>query len=132
MQGARILHGNEAVALQAEFRHAHEHGEEVVIERRRIEAQELFPDLDRRSEAECSAHIEPRRGDDVGDLSLRYFQGVAAVAKCQRQGRVEPLADDIELRIAVDAFAVSGEPRCAWIVAHDLPTTPLWRPAVAR
>src|ERR1700675_1472498 len=132
MQGARILHGNKAVALQAEIWHAHEHGEKVVVERRRIGAQELCPDLDRRRKAECGAHIEPRRRDDVGDLSLFYFQGVAAVAECQSQRRIEPLADDIELRIAVYAFTVSGKPRRTWIVAHELPTTPMERCAVAR
>ena len=42
MQGARVLHGDQPVALQAEFRHPHQHGEKVVIERRRIGAEEFY------------------------------------------------------------------------------------------
>jgi hypothetical protein len=83
MQRTRILHREQAVALDHKFGDPHQHGEEVMVERRRRGAQELAPDLDRSADPECRPHIDPWVCHDLADASLRDVQHVTDLSEAQ-------------------------------------------------
>src|SRR5215831_8338060 len=79
MQRAGVLHRDERVALEHEARHAHEHREEVVIERFRLRAEEARPDLFARAEAERASCIDARRHDRLDELAFVEADDTAPV-----------------------------------------------------
>ena len=124
MQRARILHGCEPVALEHELGHPHQHGEEIVKQRGRVRLQELAPHFDGRAKTEQRAHVELGRSDDIDDAALLHLQRIALLAKSQREGRGEPLADHRKLGIGIHALAKTREPCLPRIVGHGLNPTP--------
>src|SRR3954469_2088620 len=75
-----ILHRHEAVAFEHEFGHAHQHGEEIMKQRRRIGAEKLAPHSDGRTEAEWGADVELRR-HDVDDAALFDLYRITGIAE---------------------------------------------------
>src|SRR5215510_13764298 len=109
MQGARVLHSHQPVALKHELRYPHQHGEEVVEQRRRIGAQEFPPNFNWRLKSEQDAQIEFGRGDDVDDTSLFDFEGIAVVAEGQCERRGKPVAGYLEFGIGIHSLAIAGK-----------------------
>src|SRR5215470_3161693 len=81
MERACILHGEEAVTLDHKFGNPHQHGEEVMIERRWRGAQEFAPDLDRSAEPESRPRINPRVCHDIANASPVDEQHVTRISE---------------------------------------------------
>src|SRR5687768_3838486 len=110
LQRARILHRHQAVSLQHEFRHAHQHGEKVMVQGGRLAAHEFLPHRERRAKAEGGARIDARRGVDVHHPAALHAHHVTPLAEGERQRRAEPAADYLHLRVGVDPVAVALHP----------------------
>src|SRR5262249_31721422 len=118
MERARILHGKEAIALDHKFGNPHQHGEEVMIQRRWRGAQEFAPDLDRGAKPESRPRINPRGRYDIANASLVDAQYVTCISETYRDRRGEPTPDELHLRIGVDAIPERFEPRQLWKCGH--------------
>src|SRR5262245_898553 len=118
MQGASVLHSHQPVALEHELWYPHQHGEEVVEQRRRIGAQELAPNFNWRLKSEQDAQIEFGRGDDLDDTALFDLEGIAVIAEGQSERRGKPVADHLEFGIGIHPLAIAGKPGRAGIVFH--------------
>src|SRR5262245_13678909 len=81
MERARILHRQEAVALDHTFGNPHQHGEEVMIERRWRGVQEFAPDLDRSAESESRPRINPGVCHDIVNESPVDAQYVTRISE---------------------------------------------------
>ena len=80
MQRPRVLHGDERVALEDEAGDAHQHREDVVIERLGRIAEEPAPDLGARSEAKGTRRIELRREHGLHQSAALEAQHTPIVA----------------------------------------------------
>ena len=81
MERARILHRKEAIALDHKFGNPHQHGEEVMIERRWCGAQEFAPNLDRSAESESRSRINPRVRHNIANAPLVDAQYVTRISE---------------------------------------------------
>src|SRR5262249_7929591 len=81
MERARILHGKEAIALDHKFGNPHQHGEEVMIQRRWRGAQEFAPDLDRSAETESRPRSNPPGRYALPTASLVDAQYVTCISE---------------------------------------------------
>src|SRR6476646_5357545 len=59
MKRSRILHGRERIAFENKTWDAHEHGEEIVIERLGIFAEKSRPDFMTRAKSKDAPDVEP-------------------------------------------------------------------------
>jgi hypothetical protein len=82
------------VAFEHELGHPHQHGEEVVKQRRGIGREELTPHRYRRAEAERRAGIELGR-DDIDDLAFLHLHGITGITEREAERGCEPVADDL-------------------------------------
>jgi hypothetical protein len=115
------LHRGKRVAVDDELRHPHQHGKEVVEQRRRVGGKEFRPDLHRRTQAEIGRHVETGRGDEAIKPALADLHHIARIAKADADVGVELLADDRKLRIRVDAFLECSHPDLSREAAHTFP-----------
>jgi len=67
MQRAGVLHRDERVAFQHEAGHAHQHREDVVIERLGRVGKEAAPDVGAGAKPERARDVEPRRSDRLNE-----------------------------------------------------------------
>ena len=111
MQRSRVLHRDERVAFEYECWDAHEHREEVVVERLWIAAEKLRPHLGCGSEVENGAHVDARRGIDLHQFASVEPDDHPAIAARDREGRREPSTDRLKLWIRVDAVPEACQPR---------------------
>ena len=91
VQRPGILHGDQRIAFEHQVGHAHDHGEDVVIERRRHRLEEVLPELVRSAQAEAGAHVETRRVHDVDDAALLDAQHDALAPRVIENGVVNHL-----------------------------------------
>jgi len=79
MKRSRILHGRECIAFENETWNSHEHGEEVMIERLGIFAEESRPDFMTRTKSKDAADVEPRRHDEFDQTAAVETQDASPV-----------------------------------------------------
>src|SRR5687767_2094696 len=110
MKRARVLHRHQRVAFEHEARHAHQHGEDIVVERLWWIGEETTPDVGAGAKPECARRIESRREN-------RLYQPAALKAKytpfsvtAQRHRQREPVADHRHLWIGIETFLKVRQP----------------------
>src|SRR5687767_7138355 len=101
VQSTSVLHRCQRVAFEDESWYAHEHGEDVVVERLRCPAEKLLPDLCARAEAEGARYVEPGRLDELHDLAALEAHDASMFAAGQGHGHGEPTTDHLHLGVGI-------------------------------